>query len=100
MKNFNIKPPEFLGLGIGLIIAGTFLYIIYRFLPLGLALVITGGCLATLSRDKNDKVISYIGYLSAWLYPIGIIYSFIYHGWIIGLISIVLGYIGYRYAKS
>ena len=90
----------YFGVAIGLSIAILFLYLIYRFLPLGLAFVITGGCLATLSRDRQDKFIRYIGVLGAWAYPIGIIYSFIFHGWVLGLVSVVVGFIAYQYAQS
>ena len=94
-----MKPTNYLGLAIGIIIAGLFLYVIYRFLPLGIALVITGACFATLPKVAQDKFSYYIGIIGSWLYPIGIIYTFIFNGWQLGLLSIVIGLIAYRYAK-
>lgn len=94
-----MKPINYLALVFGVTIAGLFLYVIYRFLPLGIAFVITGGCLATVSRDAQDKIGYYIGTLGSWLYPIGIVYTFIFNGWELSLLSVVLGFIAYRYAK-
>jgi hypothetical protein len=85
---------------VGLIIAGGFLYLTYRFLPLGIALVITGACLATLTRTTQEKITHHIGLFGSWLYPVGIILTFIFNGWVLGLLSIVIGLIAYRYAKQ
>ena len=90
---------SYLVLVVGLIIAGAFLYFIYRFLPPGIAFVITGACLAMVSRTAQDKLSYYIGTIGSWLYPIGIVYTFIFDGWKLGLLSVVLGFIVYRYAK-
>lgn len=84
----------------GALIAILFLYGIYHFLPLGLALSITGGCLSTFTLEKEDKRMRIVGLLGSWVYPIGVIYSFIYHGWLIGLVSIVVGFMAYRYGKA
>lgn len=96
----NNKTSIFFGVVIGILIAGLFLYAIYRFLPLGVALAITGGALATLrfiaGRDRSIRI---IGMLGSWLYPFGIIYAFIYNGWKWGLASIIFGFLAYRYAK-
>ncbi len=84
---------------IGLLIAGLFLVFIYKVFPLGVALTVTGGGLATLSRQKNDRLTYLIGLVGSWLYPIGIIYSFIKHGILWGFLSIIIGFIAYKYAK-
>lgn len=83
---------------IAVLIAGGFLYLIYRFLPLGTAIAITGGCLATIKSEA--KRIDYVGAAGGWIYFGAIIFSFIKHGWIVGILSLVLGFIAYRYAKE
>lgn len=93
------KPSNYIGLILGLAIASVFVYFIYKFLPLGIALVITGGCLATLSRVNQDKVAYYIGIAGSWLYPVGIIITFLQNGWVLGILSVILGFLAYRYAK-
>lgn len=75
------------------------MYLIYRFLPLGLALVVTGGALGTLALNTEDKMSIYIGTFGAWLYPIGVFVAFWKNGWKLGLLSVVLGFIAYRLAK-
>lgn len=80
-------------------IAGGFLFLIYKFLPIGISLVITGACLATLTKTAQDKTTYYIGIIGSWIYPVGIMVTFIYSGWLLGLISIVIGIITYQAAK-
>ena len=94
-----MKPNNYLALALGITIAGLFLYVMYRFLPLGVAFVVTGACLATVSRDAQDKISYFIGIIGSWLYPIGIVYTFFFNGWKLGLLSIVIGFIAYRYVK-
>ena len=94
-----MKQSNYLAMLFGICIAGLFLYFIYRFLPLGIAFVVTGVCLATVSSTAQDKVSYYIGTLGSWLYPIGIFYTFIFNGWKLGLLSVVIGFIAYRYAR-
>lgn len=84
----------------GLFIGVGFLFIIYRFLPLGLALVITGGALGTLANVRGDKFALYLGTFGAWLYPIGVVVTFVQNGWKFGLLSIVLGFIAYKLAQD
>lgn len=82
----------------GILIAGGFLYLIYRFLPLGTAIAITGGCLATIKSET--KRVDYIGAAGGWIYFGAVIFSFIKHGWVIGILSIILGFVAYRLAKE
>ena len=84
----------------GLLIAFIFLSILYKSFPIGVALAVTGGCLATLNLEKTDRLTNIIGRVGSLLYPIGIVYSFFKHGILWGLISIVLGFLGYKYAKQ
>lgn len=76
-----------------------FLFLIYKFLSVGGLLIVLGVGLATLSKDE-EKIISYIGKIGVWLYPIGVIYTFIYNGWFNGILSIPFGFMIYRMAKS
>jgi len=83
---------------IGLLIAIAFIYAIYRFLPLGLAIAITGGCLASIKSEK--KLIDIIGMTGGWIFIGGVIYSFIKSGWITGIISILIGMAAFGYARD
>lgn len=94
-----MKTKDYLLLSLGTAIAGAFLYIVYRYLPLGIALVITGGCIAAVSFTKKEKIAFYTIALGTWLYPIGIVVTFIQNGWKLGILSIIIGFIAYRYAK-
>ena len=85
---------------LSVIIAVAFLFAIYKFLPLGIAFVITGACMAFMAKTANDKIVYYVGLLGSWLYPIGIIFTFFYNGWKLGILSIFIGLITYRYAKK
>ena len=87
--------PALLGWSIALL----FIFIIFKFSPLGLALVITGACLATLPWTYKDRASYVVGNLGSLLYPIGIILTFIQDGWILGILSIIIGFIAYDYAR-
>lgn len=96
-SNRNLVP-----LVVGIIIALGFVFIIYHFLPFGMALAITGGCLGTLSLDKDpkDKITRWVGIGGSWLVPVGVIVAFIQSGWLIGLLSIPAGFTAYSMAKN
>ncbi|OGH34542.1 MAG: hypothetical protein A3B38_00025 [Candidatus Levybacteria bacterium RIFCSPLOWO2_01_FULL_36_13] len=85
---------------ISLIISGGFLFLIYSFLPLGIALVITGGMFGAASFEVDNKIIEFIFTIGAWLWPIGVIVTFVQNGLVLGFISIVLGIVSYSFAKS
>lgn len=89
---------QFFSLTVGIAIALGFLYLIYRFLPLGTAIAITGGCLATIKSET--KRVDYVGAAGGWIYFAAVIFSFIKHGWVIGILSIILGFFAYRLAKE
>lgn len=93
------RSSNYIGLVVGLVAASAFLYFIYKFFPLGISLVITGGCLAALSRANQDKFTYYVGIAGSWLYPVGIIVTFLQNGWRLGILSIIFGFLAYRYAK-
>ena len=59
----------------------------------------TGACLATLPWTYKDRASYVVGNLGSLLYPIGIILTFIQDGWILGILSIIIGFIAYDYAR-
>ncbi len=77
-----------------------FIYSIFHFLPLGMAIAVMGGIVATYAFKPSSKLMYIVGTLGSWAFPIGVIYSFIFHGWIVGLLSIFFGFMAYRYAKD
>lgn len=83
---------------VGLLIGIGFIYAIFRYLPLGTAIAITGACLATVRSDNNK--IDFIGATGGWVFLGGVIYSFIKSGWVVGLLSVVAGFVAYRFAKQ
>lgn len=89
-----------LPLVIGLTIAIGFLYLIYTYLPLGIALVITAGMCAAASREADNKFIELILLFGSWLWPVGVVLTFLKNGWVLGLGSIILGFIIYSVAKT
>lgn len=90
----------FAGLSAGILIAGIFLFAIYKFLPLGLAVAITGGCLTTLYWIAKDKFTIYLGAVGGFVYVGGVIYSFIQHGLLEGFAAMILGFLAYHYARK
>lgn len=89
-----------LALLIGLLIAFGFLFLIFKFLPLGIALVITAGMCAAASYEADNKYIELFFTLGAWLWPIGIVVTFLQNGWLLGVVSIILGMVSYSFAKT
>lgn len=87
-------------LGVGIFITGSFLYLVYKFLPLGFFLVIIGAGLATLTRQQSNTLLTNIGRFGSLLYPLGIVVSFIQNGILWGIASIVVGMMTYSYAKT
>ncbi len=90
---------DYLYLAIGILVTLLFIYGIYRFLPLGLALVCTGGYLGAVGAFTRNKIINLISMLGAWLWPIGVVITFFQSGWKLGLVAIVLGVVAYRFTK-
>lgn len=85
---------------IGLLIAVSFLFFIYKYLPLGIAMVITAGMCAAASFEVDNKTIESIFTLGAWLWPIGVIVTFVQNGWLLGIVAIFLGVVSYSFAKK
>lgn len=88
------------GLLVGILIAGIFLFAIYKFLPLGVAIAIIGGCLNTLYWTSNNKITKYLGGAGGFIYFGGVIYSFIQHGLLEGFAAIIVGFLAYHYARK
>ena len=85
---------------LALILVSLFYFYIFKLLPLGVALVITGAGFAVIPTHAKGKNAYWIGMFGSWLYPIGVIYSFFRNGWKWGFFSIFLGFVVYRYARS
>jgi len=83
-----------------IIFVGVFWFLMFKTLPVGIFLVIVGAHFAVSGNFANNKISFYISNYGSFLYPIGIIITFIYNGWFWGLISILIGLVAYSYAKS
>lgn len=83
-----------------IVVSLIFIYFLFRYFPLGIALSIIGGILTTLSVKPSNKADFYIGSIGSLLYPVGIAYSFIYDRWYVGILAIIIGIEAYRLAKK
>lgn len=85
---------------VGIGIAGAFLILIYKFLPLGVALAITGAMFASGSLMADSKRMWYVYTAGSWLFPIGVVITFIQSGWKWGIASLLLAFWVYRKGKN
>lgn len=85
---------------IGLFIAIGFLFLIYKLLPLGIALVITAGMCGAASYETDNKYMEFLLTGGGWLWPVGVIVTFFQNGWLLGIVSIFLGFVSYSFAKT
>lgn len=83
---------------IGLSIGIGFIYSIYHFLPLGVAIAITGGCLATIKSER--RALNIVGMTGGWIFVGGVVYSFLKGSWLNGIISMIIGMMAYSYTKK
>lgn len=100
-KKINMKNFKKFIIGISIIVfAAIFWFLVFKSLPIGIFLVIIGAHFAVSGNFANNKISFYIGNFGSFLYPVGIIITFIYNGWIWGILSIFIGLMAYSYAKS
>lgn len=52
------------------------------------------------SFEVNNRLIELIFTVGAWLWPIGVIVTFVQNGTFLGIISIILGVVSYSFAKT
>lgn len=96
--NFNIK--TFLAVGFGLVIALGFIFLVFKFFPIGIAISVVGGVLATHALNRQDRFLYYLGTVGGLIYFGGIIISFIYSGLLSGIGAMIFGFLAYHYAKK
>lgn len=85
---------------IGLLLIALFWIILFNTLPIGLFLVIIGAIFTKMANFSSSKSEQVIGTLGSWLYPLGIILSFVNEGFWFGILSIVLALWIYGLSKK
>jgi hypothetical protein len=92
-----MKKNLLLILGIGGVVL--FWLYIFKIFPLGVFLSIVGGVMATYSHT-TEKSARLAGSVLSWLYPIGVILTFVNDGFLWAIVSIIAGFVCYKLAKQ